>query len=789
MPVTKVQLTGGKFQSSDGTPLANGYLRLFLNQDSTIPGVGIICAGEYIQIQLDSNGSVAANQSVWANDSMTPQNSYYRVFGYSASGQLVFGGNNQQIVFGSGTFDTGTWVPNQVISWNPPIQIFPITLEVNEVKTGSQTVLDLHQSGGITLTDNGTGRVTVAQTDVITPQDFNPTAGSGSQNYAGGMASGSTILTLRLGTESNPNAPISGGQLFQASDVGKSILVSGPNGGAGAAAFVNLYSTIVSIQNATQATLANPAPSGGIATNFSGQVYWWNSAQDDTVAIQSAINACDGSNQYSDVYLPAGVYIRTGTLTNSLNMKTMRGDGIKRTVILTPNASIANDAVYFTDQVYFKMKGMTWRGPGQDSVFGGRLRFDLFVESVLFGLSFEDVEITNVAYDGLFMNTAILTTFRNCLFNYTAGHAVNLNTAVSCTFDSCYFITNYLSGINMTNCAAMSFNACANESNGIGYYMNGGTWGVSFNGCDAEFQTKRAASAPSSFPSVTVSSGGSVAVGTYLLKYTWQRQVTNNSTPAESLPSPESSPVVVTSGHQTISFTIPAAPTDVLYVNYANVYVTNGSTGTETLLGKVTLNSGAPTTVTYSTPIAGDGITFPPLTSMLGHMFVIENANNISISGGSCNTVPVLSNDARFVLIAGNSFQIACRQERFIQQLSPPPAFYIEVDGAPPYGGRAPDQIFIESGDITGFSMISIDAAVDNFFLNLQGYNYQTNLTVGGAGLTVTGNTPSVGAGIGIGKTTSATATAGAATLPANPLGFLVVNLAGVNVKVPYYSA
>lgn len=36
---------------------------------------------------------------------------------------------------------------------------------------------------------------------------------------------------------------------------------------------------------------------------------------------------------------------------------------------------------------------------------------------------------------------------------------------------------------------------------------------------------------------------------------------------------------------------------------------------------------------------------------------------------------------------------------------------------------------------------------------------------------------------------TSATATAGAATLPANPVGFLVVTINGVAVKVPYYAS
>lgn len=55
--------------------------------------------------------------------------------------------------------------------------------------------------------------------------------------------------------------------------------------------------------------------------------------------------------------------------------------------------------------------------------------------------------------------------------------------------------------------------------------------------------------------------------------------------------------------------------------------------------------------------------------------------------------------------------------------------------------------------------------------------------------LTLVGATPTVASGLGLGSTTSPTATAGAGTLPANPLGFLVLNLAGTVIKVPYYSA
>lgn len=724
------QIINGEFQDCFGNRAANGYITLELSADAVAlaPDTASVAAGKVIQVSLDANGNVPSSPAVFvaANDKLNPANSYYTMKVYLANGQLFWGPHYVSILYNGGMFDLGSIVPSS-----------SVTSGIGGV--GSLTSDD----GSISIVQSQAGATDITVANVANVKHFgNALTGSGKQNYAGAMASASNVLNLRLGTQSNPNAPISGGQLFTPDDVGKSILVSGPNGGAGASSIVNLYTTITAVNSSTQAVLASAAPTGGIATNFSGQVYWWNSAQDDTAAIQAAINACDGFNQYAKVYLPAGVYIRTGTLTNSLNMKEMYGDGIKRTVILTPNANVANDALYFTDQVYFKMKGMTWRGPGQDAAFGGRLRFDLFVESVLFGLSFEDVEVAHVAFDGMYMNTPILTTFRNCLFNFTAGNGITLNTAVATTFDSCYFITNLLAGVNMQNCAALTFNSCAAESNGIGYYANSGTWSIAFNGCDSEFQTKRTASAPASFPSVTVSAGGSVATGTYRFKYTWLRRVTSNATPLESLPSPDSSPVTVTTGNQTVSFTIPAAPTDVPFINFANVYVTNGATGTETFLGLIGLNPSAATTVTYNTPIAGDGVAHPPLTSMIGHHYAIENAQNITLNSCTCNTVPNLSTDPRFLIVTGASSQVSARQLRLIQQLTPNPAFWIELDAAAPYGGNAPSQIWIESGDITA-SQVSIGSGVTGTTLNLSGVLQVPNLAI------ASGNAPATSSSAG----------------------------------------
>ena len=110
-------LTGGAFQDSEGNLLVNGYLEFILSQDCSVSGSGNICSGVKIRIALDSSGNVVGGSSIWGNDVLSPVNTYYRVTGYTAAGQPAWGPNNQQVA--GSTFDLGTWVPNQVISWVP----------------------------------------------------------------------------------------------------------------------------------------------------------------------------------------------------------------------------------------------------------------------------------------------------------------------------------------------------------------------------------------------------------------------------------------------------------------------------------------------------------------------------------------------------------------------------------------------------------------------------------------------------------------------------------------------
>jgi len=161
MTASPVQLTGGNFQDSEGNHLANGYLRMVLSQDGTVIGVGSICSGIEITIQLDANGSVVAYpaQVVWGNDAITPVNTYYKVTGYTAAGQPAWGPNVQQVV-GGPTFDVGTWIPNSVISWLGVVLQAPILLETEGVPNASQIVFNAESTdSSIDITDRGAGNI------------------------------------------------------------------------------------------------------------------------------------------------------------------------------------------------------------------------------------------------------------------------------------------------------------------------------------------------------------------------------------------------------------------------------------------------------------------------------------------------------------------------------------------------------------------------------------------------------------------------------------------------------
>jgi hypothetical protein len=71
--------------------------------------------------------------------------------------------------------------------------------------------------------------------------------------------------------------------------------------------------------------------------------------------------------------------------------------------------------------------------------------------------------------------------------------------------------------------------------------------------------------------------------------------------------------------------------------------------------------------------------------------------------------------------------------------------------------------------------------------IDMQGHSI-LNAILTAASATLTGAAPTVGAGqVGLGSGTAATATAGAGTLPANPDGFLLINIGGSIKKIAFY--
>ena len=218
MAATKTMLTGGGFQDGEGNPLALGYLTMKLNQDASVSGVGNICSGIEITIQLDVNGNVVTSpaQSVWANTGgvLAPINTFYKVTGYTAAGQRAWGLNNQQVAAGA-TFNLSSWVPNSVISWFPTIGATPLAVEVRGAAFSSTTLLNFESSdSSVTITDEGSGLLNFQSAGNTKPYPTGGALGLWPGNWIGWNAAG-----------------VLGGTFTSGAELGMAVVSTGSNGG------------------------------------------------------------------------------------------------------------------------------------------------------------------------------------------------------------------------------------------------------------------------------------------------------------------------------------------------------------------------------------------------------------------------------------------------------------------------------------------------------------------------------------------------------------------------------
>lgn len=95
-----VEISGGGFQDSEDNPLAQGTLVLMLNRDAYTDSTfsTLVCAGQHLEIALDSLGNVADNPNVWPNDQLLDvwtlaADTYYTAKAITVEGQLAWGPN------------------------------------------------------------------------------------------------------------------------------------------------------------------------------------------------------------------------------------------------------------------------------------------------------------------------------------------------------------------------------------------------------------------------------------------------------------------------------------------------------------------------------------------------------------------------------------------------------------------------------------------------------------------------------------------------------------------------
>lgn len=88
--MAQTALTVNTFQLPNGKPVANGYIRMRLNQAGT---VGDQLDASFVTLNLDSNGEIEGSPVFWPNAEISPANTYYIQLVYSTNGQLVAGPN------------------------------------------------------------------------------------------------------------------------------------------------------------------------------------------------------------------------------------------------------------------------------------------------------------------------------------------------------------------------------------------------------------------------------------------------------------------------------------------------------------------------------------------------------------------------------------------------------------------------------------------------------------------------------------------------------------------------
>jgi hypothetical protein len=115
MAYQKTRIFGGSFQTSSGSPISNGWLRMKLNQDSNVSlPTSQVVGGVSIKVPLDNLGRIAGNVYVWTDDILNPTKSFYVVDAYTSQGLLAWIAPQYWVLASGGPIDVGNIIPTNI---------------------------------------------------------------------------------------------------------------------------------------------------------------------------------------------------------------------------------------------------------------------------------------------------------------------------------------------------------------------------------------------------------------------------------------------------------------------------------------------------------------------------------------------------------------------------------------------------------------------------------------------------------------------------------------------------
>jgi hypothetical protein len=98
--VAFVQITG-QFQDITGQPIANGYLEVKLSANAQASVGGNQLTLQTMRFPLDNNGNIL-NMCLWANNTISPANTFYKVQGFTSAGLQFWKTPYKQMVIPKG---------------------------------------------------------------------------------------------------------------------------------------------------------------------------------------------------------------------------------------------------------------------------------------------------------------------------------------------------------------------------------------------------------------------------------------------------------------------------------------------------------------------------------------------------------------------------------------------------------------------------------------------------------------------------------------------------------------